>query len=102
MKLVVVARTDVGQVRTGNEDAFLVGADGATAGDGVTWLAVADGMGGHRAGEVASATAVRTLLHELQSGQPVTVAVDAQGTSVHTTGPKEWQARIGKIPVSVA
>ncbi|HET9820804.1 MAG TPA: fumarate hydratase [Burkholderiaceae bacterium] len=33
---------------------------------------------------------------------PVTVAVDAQGTSVHTTGPKEWQARIGKIPVAVA
>jgi fumarate hydratase class I len=30
---------------------------------------------------------------------PVTVAVDAQGTSVHQTGPKQWQARIGKIPV---
>jgi len=25
---------------------------------------------------------------------PVTVAVDAQGTSVHETGPKEWHARI--------
>jgi fumarate hydratase class I len=33
---------------------------------------------------------------------PVTVAVDAGGTSVHSTGPKEWQARIGKIPVAVA
>ena len=33
---------------------------------------------------------------------PVTVAVDANGTSVHTTGPAEWQARIGKIPVAVA
>jgi len=33
---------------------------------------------------------------------PVTVAVDAQGTSVHETGPKEWQARIGKIPVATA
>ena len=32
---------------------------------------------------------------------PVTVAVDASGTSVHETGPREWQARIGKIPVSV-
>jgi len=32
---------------------------------------------------------------------PVTVAVDSNGTSVHQTGPKEWQARIGKIPVSV-
>jgi len=31
---------------------------------------------------------------------PVTVAVDARGTSVHETGPREWQARIGKIPVA--
>jgi fumarate hydratase class I len=31
---------------------------------------------------------------------PVTVAVDARGTSVHHTAPREWQARIGKIPVS--
>jgi fumarate hydratase, class I len=33
---------------------------------------------------------------------PVTVAVDSNGTSVHQTGPKEWQAKIGKIPVAVA
>ena len=26
---------------------------------------------------------------------------DSKGTSVHTTGPREWQARIGKIPVAV-
>ena len=32
---------------------------------------------------------------------PVTVAVDSQGESVHKTGPREWQARIGKIPVVV-
>lgn len=28
---------------------------------------------------------------------PVTVAVDSNGTSVHQTGPREWQARIAKI-----
>ncbi len=33
---------------------------------------------------------------------PVTVAVSSDGTSVHDTGPKEWQAKIGKIPVVVA
>jgi len=33
---------------------------------------------------------------------PVTVAVDATGESVHTTGPREWQQRIGRIPVAVA
>jgi fumarate hydratase class I len=31
---------------------------------------------------------------------PVTVAVDSTGVSVHETGPKEWQIKIGKIPVS--
>ncbi|MCL4183154.1 MAG: fumarate hydratase [Burkholderiaceae bacterium] len=36
------------------------------------------------------------------SDMPVTVAVDANGTSVHETGPREWQARIGKIPVTAA
>jgi len=30
---------------------------------------------------------------------PVTVAVDSTGTSVHQTGPREWQMKIGKIPV---
>ena len=32
---------------------------------------------------------------------PVTVAVDSRGSSVHETGPAEWRARIGKIPVAV-
>jgi fumarate hydratase, class I len=29
---------------------------------------------------------------------PVTVAVDSEGTSVHTTGPKEWAAKIALMP----
>jgi fumarate hydratase class I len=33
---------------------------------------------------------------------PVTVAVDSSGASVHQSGPREWQARIGKIPVATA
>ena len=33
---------------------------------------------------------------------PVTVAVDSTGSSVHITGPREWQAKIGRIPVKVA
>ena len=32
---------------------------------------------------------------------PVTVAVDSTGTSVHQTGPREWQAKIGKVPLAV-
>jgi fumarate hydratase, class I len=30
---------------------------------------------------------------------PVTVAVDSKGTSVHQTGPAEWQQRIANIPI---
>jgi fumarate hydratase class I len=33
---------------------------------------------------------------------PVTVAVSASGDSVHQIGPREWQMRIGKIPVREA
>jgi len=51
-KLVVGSATDVGLVRSTNQDQLLV-ADGL--------YAVADGMGGHAAGEVASATAVKAL-----------------------------------------
>jgi serine/threonine protein phosphatase PrpC len=46
------AETDVGQVREANQDSML------TAG---WFFAVADGMGGHQGGEVASAVAVETL-----------------------------------------
>ncbi|MDP3482766.1 MAG: fumarate hydratase [Sulfuricella sp.] len=31
---------------------------------------------------------------------PVTVAVDANGVSVHETGPAEWRMKIGKIPLA--
>ena len=31
---------------------------------------------------------------------PVIVAVDANGTSVHETGPAEWRMKIGKIPLA--
>jgi fumarate hydratase class I len=32
---------------------------------------------------------------------PVTVAVDSTGNAVHKSGPAEWRAKIGKIPVAV-
>ena len=52
MKLKWGASTDVGMVRQQNEDSFLAEE---------TLFVVADGMGGHNAGEVASALAVTTL-----------------------------------------
>ncbi|WP_018716395.1 fumarate hydratase [Arhodomonas aquaeolei] len=41
-------------------------------------------------------------IHEFEvEDMPVTVAVSADGESVHRSGPQEWQARIRGIPVAV-
>lgn len=55
------ARTDVGRVRTRNEDALHVDSLGRYA-------VLADGMGGHRGGDVAARIAVKTLNVSLDAG----------------------------------
>ncbi|PSP31200.1 Stp1/IreP family PP2C-type Ser/Thr phosphatase [Halobacteriales archaeon QH_10_67_22] len=61
MAVEAVARTDTGLQREHNEDAVLVK---STAGGQL--LAVADGMGGHNAGEVASETALNSFAGVLE------------------------------------
>jgi PPM family protein phosphatase len=61
VRVVVGATSDVGLVREANEDSYLIERP---------LYAVADGMGGHLAGDVASSTAVRVISEQASSASP--------------------------------
>ncbi len=76
MRLATGSATDVGRVREGNEDGLLVD-------ETMGLVAVADGMGGHQAGEVASATALEALRAAVRSGRPIRDAIVEANEAVY-------------------
>ena len=72
--------TDAGKVRRNNEDSYLVG-DGKDE----TLFAIADGIGGFEAGEVASRIAIEAL-KELEPGAPFDAAIGEANRRILTFG----------------
>jgi len=72
-----------------------------TLADGRTLLAVADGMGGHAAGEVASALALETLSNAVRGGTPLGEAFRLANARVHEMASEPGKQGMGTTLVAI-
>ena len=79
------------------EDAYVT----RTLSDGRTLMAIADGMGGHAAGEVASALALETLVAEVDRGARLDEAFRVANRAVHARSQEPGKLGMGTTMVAV-
>ena len=95
-KLEIIGVTDVGRKRAHNEDSI-----GSDSGLGVAVLA--DGMGGYRAGEVASAMAVNMILDDLREGMKHGKTGEIDDETIYQTAQRQPQCHgMGTTVVALA
>ena len=95
--MIFYAMTDVGQLRDSNQD--YVFASDAGVGNLSNLYIVADGMGGHLAGEYASETAVKTVLEDVRekhADKPIAIlesAIQVANKRVYTEAQNDVKKR---------
>lgn len=92
-----LAVESIAGLRPYQEDSVLA----ETLADGRTLLAVADGMGGHAAGEVASALALETLSAAISDGQPLGDAFRLANSRVHAMASEPGKQGMGTTLTAV-
>ena len=86
LAMITAGRTDVGRVRSRNEDAFSISEE--------TGLAlVCDGMGGHAGGDVASRTAAEAILDFVAEFQGTSIGLTGNGGAGHPDDTMDTGAR---------
>lgn len=78
--MIVIGKTDIGRHRKTNQDSYSVKEH-----DGFTLVTVCDGMGGAKAGEVASAKAVEFLTMAFENNPPLEASVEEMKTWLKDT-----------------
>ena len=92
-----LATESVAGLRPYQEDSVIT----ETLSDGRILVAVADGMGGHAAGEVASALALETLVASLEADQPLGEAFRLANKAVHAKSREPGKQGMGTTMVAM-
>jgi PPM family protein phosphatase len=90
MRLDVAGRSDVGKVRSHNEDRYAIRHD---LPDGAVFCVVADGVGGYASGDLAATLAVERVLQSVDDGGDLSAAVASANAEIYRRSQAEAEHR---------